>query len=351
MKVSMRPWAIVVFAILGSLANGIASATIPDAGTGMYHACMLKATGTLRMIDPSRPHTDLRSRCTQYETEITWGQSSQQGAPGKDGTSVTAIAVAPGDAFCPAGGTQFTVGTVVTYACHGTPGSDGMAGSLANLAGTPCVTHSGGPGTLTISTSADDFVLLHCGTTVQPPGAVTNLQAMATAANQVQVLWNAGATAASYHVFRSTTSGSAYAAVGTVSDTTFTDFTASPSTTYHYIVQASNAAGDSAFSGEVSAITSAAPTFGLFVLADSQATCTQGNGAIITFAAVQGASGYVVGVGASANGAFTTTTTTATDAVFLGVPAGTSTIHYFIAAFDSSGIGAVVHIRANVPCS
>ncbi len=56
------------------VAGGVAYASIPD-GTGVYSACMLKSTGTIRMIDPSLPGRSLRSHCTRLETEITWNQT------------------------------------------------------------------------------------------------------------------------------------------------------------------------------------------------------------------------------------------------------------------------------------
>ncbi|MFY9577862.1 MAG: hypothetical protein WAQ33_00920 [Gaiellaceae bacterium] len=44
---------LIVGAIAGlALAGGVAYATIPD-GNGLYTACKLNATGTIRLIDPS----------------------------------------------------------------------------------------------------------------------------------------------------------------------------------------------------------------------------------------------------------------------------------------------------------
>jgi hypothetical protein len=80
--------AIAIFAVAG----GVAYAAIPDAGTGVYHACMLKNIGTIRIIDPER------QRCSaSLEVEITFnkqgptgnpgptGPPGQPGAPGRDG--------------------------------------------------------------------------------------------------------------------------------------------------------------------------------------------------------------------------------------------------------------------------
>ena len=42
--------AVAVFA-----ASGVAFAAIPDSGTGTFHGCVNKATGLLRLIDPTPP--------------------------------------------------------------------------------------------------------------------------------------------------------------------------------------------------------------------------------------------------------------------------------------------------------
>lgn len=53
------------------------------------------------------------------------GAAGTDGAPGAAGTSVTITSLAVGNANCPYGGTQFTVGTTVSYACSGAPGFPG----------------------------------------------------------------------------------------------------------------------------------------------------------------------------------------------------------------------------------
>jgi hypothetical protein len=140
-----------------ALAGGIAYATIPDANK-VFTACMLKGVGTIRLVDKSLPSTNLMSRCTDKETEISWNQAGQPGAvgpqglkgeagapgtngtdgtpgadgkdgangtpgtDGKDGVSVTS-AVEPAGANCADGGSKFTAANGVTYACNGAPGS------------------------------------------------------------------------------------------------------------------------------------------------------------------------------------------------------------------------------------
>lgn len=68
--------AIAIFAVAG----GVAYAAIPDAGTGVYHACMLKNVGTIRIIDPER------QRCSaSLEIEITFNKQGPTGNPGPTG--------------------------------------------------------------------------------------------------------------------------------------------------------------------------------------------------------------------------------------------------------------------------
>lgn len=73
-----------IFAVGG----GIAYATVPDSG-GVFNACMLKATGTVRMVDPSAPgHSLLSHPCnTTLETSISFNQRGQQGPPGPQGNT------------------------------------------------------------------------------------------------------------------------------------------------------------------------------------------------------------------------------------------------------------------------
>src|SRR5690242_15332130 len=78
-----RRWLLLVGAVLVAAAagGGIAYATIPDAGN-VYSACMLNGVGTIRLIDPSLPSSNLMSHCTKVETKITWNQQGVAGAPG-----------------------------------------------------------------------------------------------------------------------------------------------------------------------------------------------------------------------------------------------------------------------------
>ena len=171
--------------LAAAIAGGVAYATIPGPGN-VYSACMLKSIGTIRLIDKSLPATNLMSRCTDKEIEISWNQAGQPGPPGpqgakgepgmpgtngtngtngKDGTdgtdgvdgddgvSVTS-AVEPVGTNCANGGSKFTAANGVTYACNGAPGPSGQGGgpirSVQLPVGGPIHSQVGGPTTIVL---------------------------------------------------------------------------------------------------------------------------------------------------------------------------------------------------------
>jgi fibronectin type 3 domain-containing protein len=88
---------------------------------------------------------------------------------------------------------------------------------------------------------------------VTTPAAPTGLQAAAGNA-QVSLAWTASAGATTYHVKRSTTSGSGYTQIAAPTATSYTDTGLTNGTTYFYVVSALNTAGESANSSQASAI-------------------------------------------------------------------------------------------------
>jgi fibronectin type 3 domain-containing protein len=82
---------------------------------------------------------------------------------------------------------------------------------------------------------------------------------------QVALSWADNSTATSYNVYRSTTSGSGYQVIGTTIGATATNFTDAyvvGGTTYYYVIQGVNIAGQSPFSAEVSATPSSGAIIG-----------------------------------------------------------------------------------------
>jgi hypothetical protein len=85
-----------------------------------------------------------------------------------------------------------------------------------------------------------------------PPGAPANLQATAGNA-QVSLSWTASSGATSYHVKRSTTSGSGYKQIAAPAATSYSDTGLTNGTAYYYVISALNAAGESANSTQATA--------------------------------------------------------------------------------------------------
>ena len=110
-----------------------------------------------------------------------------------------------------------------------------------------------------------------------PPATPTGLAAIADNA-AVNLSWNASAGATSYNVYRSTTSGGEGSTpIGTSTSTGFTDTGLTNGTTYYYTVSATNSAGTSAQSSEVTAIpttSSPPPPSSLQISAGGPATGT-----------------------------------------------------------------------------
>jgi fibronectin type 3 domain-containing protein len=86
----------------------------------------------------------------------------------------------------------------------------------------------------------------------QPPAAPTGLTATAGNA-QVGLTWTASAGTTSYHVKRSTTSGSGYTQIANPTTASYTDTTVTNGTAYFYVVSALNGAGESANSAQATA--------------------------------------------------------------------------------------------------
>jgi len=84
------------------------------------------------------------------------------------------------------------------------------------------------------------------------PAAPTNLTATAGNA-QVALAWSASTGATSYEIFRSTTKGSGYTLIASVTGTSYTNTRLTNGTTYYYVVQAVDAGGPSANSNQASA--------------------------------------------------------------------------------------------------
>ncbi len=111
------------------VAGGVAYATIPDVGK-VYTACMLKNVGTIRLIDPSLPASNLMSHCSSLETQVSWNQQGQAGPAGPKGDTGAAGAIGATGATGAAGpqGPKGVTGAIGQQGPKGDTGSAGAAG-------------------------------------------------------------------------------------------------------------------------------------------------------------------------------------------------------------------------------
>lgn len=169
------------------------------------------------------------------------------------------------------------------------------------------------------------------GTTV--PAAPTGLTATAGNA-QVSLTWNASAGATSYTVKRATNSGGPYTNVATATTTSYSNTGLTNGTTYYYIVSASNSAGESPNSTQVSAT----PTAGTVPAAPTGLTATAGNAQVsLSWNASSGATSYTVKRATTSGGPYTNmATVTATSYTNTSLTNGT-TYYYVVSASNSAG--------------
>jgi len=183
----------------------------------------------------------------------------------------------------------------------------------------------------------DDYFTIVKNTPTLPPAAPSGLSATAGNA-QVVLSWSASSGATGYNVKRATVSGGPYTTIAAnLAATGTTDTGVSNGTTYHYVVSALNAGGESGNSGQASATplppAPAAPT-GL--------SATAGNAQVsLSWGASSGATGYNVKRATVSGGPYSTiaanvATTGLTDS---GVANGT-TYHYVVSAVNLGGESA-----------
>ncbi|MBL8232118.1 MAG: NPCBM/NEW2 domain-containing protein, partial [Bryobacterales bacterium] len=177
------------------------------------------------------------------------------------------------------------------------------------------------------------------GTPGNIPAAPTELDADAGNAS-VKLSWKASPGAASYQVFRGTTSTVENIPIASnVTGTTYTNNGLTNGTKYYYRLKAVNNFGASGYSSMVSAtpvLVIPPPT-----AAPSNLTATPGNTAItLSWGAVQGATGYRVFRGTTSNGQSSTPVATVNGTTFnnTGLTNGTA-YFYKVAAINAGGQG------------
>lgn len=170
--------------------------------------------------------------------------------------------------------TKNTANDITSYNVYRRVAGQGSFTKVANVSGTNFVDTTGTTGTwydyyVTAAAyqggeSAQSTVASAAfggGTAVVPPTAASGVNTVANNANSVTVTWtDTSNNETGFRIERKTANGT-YASVGTVAANvlTFTDTTASGSTSYVYRVVAFNAAGDSTASNESAVTTPAGP--------------------------------------------------------------------------------------------
>ena len=169
------------------------------------------------------------------------------------------------------------------------------------------------------------------------PSAPTGLQGAAGNA-QVVLTWTASTGATSYHVKRSTTSGTE-TQISAPTSTSFTDTTVTNGTKYFYVVSAVNANGESANSNEVSA-TPTAPATAPATPTGLQAT--GGNAQIsLTWNASTGATSYNVKRSTTSGGPFTSTLASPTASNYVDTTVTNGTAYFYVvSAVNAAGESA-----------
>jgi hypothetical protein len=126
-------------AVLAVAAAGVAFATIPS-GDGVFTACKLNATGTIRLIDPSLPSSSLLSHCTSLETKTIWNKGGPAGPAGQ-----------PGD--------KGPTGDIGVKGPTGDQGPPGPAGGLLTASVSPSGALKGGTALSSIRSATGDYTI------------------------------------------------------------------------------------------------------------------------------------------------------------------------------------------------
>jgi fibronectin type 3 domain-containing protein len=165
-----------------------------------------------------------------------------------------------------------------------------------------------------------------------PPPPPSSLSATPGNA-QVALAWGASSGATSYTVKRSTTHGTGYSSIASVTALSFTDTGVQNGTTYYYVVTATGAGGESAPSNEASATPQGPPT------APTGLTATAGDTQVVlSWTASPTASTYVVQRSLQSGTGYVTVATAVVPTSYTdGAVTNNTTYYYVILAVNSAG--------------
>jgi Collagen triple helix repeat (20 copies) len=147
--------------LVGAVGAQVASASIPDSATKVFHGCVNKATGVVRLVDPTLSG-DLGNCITRTgvlaETAVTWNATGSQGPAGPVGpVGLTGAAGADGkDGSVGPTGPAGAIGPVGLTGAAGADGKDGSVGPAgpAGAVGPAGPAGPAGPGSTLYYTTA-----------------------------------------------------------------------------------------------------------------------------------------------------------------------------------------------------
>jgi fibronectin type 3 domain-containing protein len=173
------------------------------------------------------------------------------------------------------------------------------------------------------------------GTTPPPLSVPSGLVATAGSAS-VALNWNAVSGASGYRVLRSTVSGGPYTLVASPSSTSYTDTGLNNGTTYHYVLRAYDAGGESANSQQVSATPAAvAPA------APGGLGAVAGNATVaLSWNAVNGAAGYRVYRGTTSGGPYTLLASPSSPG-YTDNGVSNGSVYYYVVRAHANGLDSV----------
>jgi PKD repeat protein len=203
-------------------------------------------------------------------------------------------------------------------------------------------TTSTAPYALSLTVTGTSGTITHTGSTtlLVNLAAPASLTATPNSSGQIALSWPASVAATNYHLKRSLVSGGPYVTVACTSSTSYTDSAVTNGITYYYVVSAAysanpNAGGESADSGEASAMAQASPSFSIAASPSSLSVQQGSNGSVsINTSALNG---FNNGVALSVSGLPANVTPTFTPASIAAPGSGSSTLNFAVGASAATG--------------
>jgi len=140
--------------------------------------------------------------------------------------------------------------------------------TFSDALGTGVATTAGGKLEMTLPPTAARVLLMKPGQDITPPTAPRHVDAQAAPNGSVTVHWTGSAS--KYVVSRSPLAGGGYQQIGRTGGTSYVDRTAAPGTTYHYVIQAIDAYGNTSDNSAEAAATAYRPITAAQIVSPTQ---------------------------------------------------------------------------------